>query len=84
MTRPPAVSAAPLTEANHNAVAYVRARAGREQAASLARIARELSAARVRADADELCAAVRRVGVVTVNFHPDRLLADGRCVAEAL
>jgi hypothetical protein len=84
MTSTAPVSAAPLTRANHNALAYVRARAGRERTVSLARIAHALSAARVHADADELCAAVRRVGVVTVNFHPDRLLAGGRSVAEAL
>lgn len=87
MARTAPLSAAPLTRANHNALAYVRSRAGRERAASLARITRELSAARVRAGVsvvDDLCAAVGRVGVVTLNFHPDRLLADGRSVVEAL
>ena len=80
-------SAARLTAANHNALAYVRARAGRERVSSRARIGRALSAAGVPAGVaavDDLCAAMRRVGVVTVNFHPDRLLPDGRSVAEAL
>ena len=90
MTDSSLASAAHLTAANHAALGYVRARADRERGSSLARIERALSSARVPADradgadVEALCAAVRRVGVLTVNFHPDRLLADGRSVAEAL
>lgn len=71
-------------EANRTALAFVRARAGRERMRHVDRIAHVLSAAGVRVAVGDLCAAVRRLGVVTVNFHPDRLLADGRSVAEAL
>jgi hypothetical protein len=77
-------SAVPPTAANRTALAFVRARTGRERARHVDRIARVLSGAGVPADPGDLCAAVRRRGVVTVNFHPDRLLADGRSVAEAL
>ena len=87
MTDPTPAPATRLSAANQNALAHVRARAGRERAVSVARIGRVLSAARVPTDSagvDDVCAAVRRVGVVTLNFHPDRLLAGGRSVAEVL
>ena len=74
-----------VTDANRNALAHVRTRAERERAVSLARIRGVLSSVGGGPYAvDALSAAVRRVGMVTVNFHPDRLLADGRSVAEAL
>jgi hypothetical protein len=47
-------------------------------------MARVLSSSRLEPDAEALIAAVRRAGVLTMNVHPDRLLADGRSVAQAL
>jgi len=38
----------------------------------------------VEADAEQLVGAVGGEGVVTLNFHPDQLLGDGRSVARAL
>lgn len=50
----------------------------------MARIASVLASARVDADAEALLGAASIEGVLTMSFHPDRLLADGRSVAEAL
>lgn len=50
----------------------------------MARIARVLAGARIEADAEVLLNAASGEGVLTLNFHPDRLLADGRSVAQAL
>jgi len=50
----------------------------------MARIARVLAGARVETDAEVLLAAASGEGALTLNFHPDRLLADGRSVAQAL
>jgi hypothetical protein len=73
-----------LSGANRSALAHVRSRAeaGREQ--HLARIARVLSGAGVPAEPEALLRAAGERGVVTLNFHPDRLLGDGRTVAAAL
>src|SRR4051794_12323214 len=73
-----------LSDANRIALATVRARAERRRQRDRARIARVLSAAQVDADADALLAAVRGAAVLTINFHPDRLLADARPVSRAL
>jgi hypothetical protein len=69
--------------ANRAALAAVRARAERERPRHLVRIARVLGAAGVDADVDALLGAGAQ-GSLTINFHPDRLLADGRSVAQAL
>lgn len=60
-----------LTAANRAALEHARAAALRERA----RLA--------RTDLDGLAAALRRAPL-TINFHPDRVLADGRLVAVAL
>src|SRR3954471_8464659 len=73
-----------LSAANRAAPESVRERAQRAQPRHVARIERVLAAAAVEADPGALLAAAGRQGVLTVNFHPDRLLADGRTVAEAL
>jgi hypothetical protein len=65
-----------VTPANRAALASVRARAERMRERDLARIAR----AGVELDVAPLLDAA----VVTLNFHPDRLLADGRTVADGL
>jgi len=81
MTNRPKTSGTPPTPANLAALAFVREKAVREHRRAIVRAQAALGAV---SDVAELCAAVRRVGVVTLNFHPDRLLADGRSVAEAL
>ncbi len=73
-----------LTEANRAALAQVAAHAERERSRHMARIRSVLAAARVDADADALLGAVSSNGALTMSFHPDRLLADGRSVAQAL
>jgi hypothetical protein len=50
----------------------------------MARIESVLAAAGVHLDDEALLDSVCRGGSLTLNFHPDRLLADGRSVAEAL
>ncbi|MEU7607801.1 DUF3626 domain-containing protein [Micromonospora sp. NPDC049204] len=75
--------AAALTPAQAAAVAYVRSVAVVERPAALATIVRHLAAADVDRRPEHLLAAIRS-GQLTVNFHPDRLCADGRTVADAL
>ena len=70
--------------ANLAALAHVRTIADANRGRDTARIRRVLGAASIAVDGDDLCAGLRRIGVVTVNFHPDRLAPDGRSVAEAL
>jgi hypothetical protein len=65
--------------ADRAALAHVRAAAERDRPRNLARIERALPGA----DVDALSAALRRARV-TMSFHPDRPLADGRPVARAL
>jgi hypothetical protein len=60
------------------ALAHVRGRAERQRPGHRERIARALDGV----DADTVLAGV--TGPLTLNFHPDRLLADGRTTAEAL
>lgn len=72
-----------LTPAQAAALAYVRSSAVTERPAALATIARHLAAAAVDDPAQRLLAAVEH-SRITVNFHPDRLCADGRAVAAAL
>ncbi|WP_422739930.1 DUF3626 domain-containing protein [Micromonospora sp. WMMD729] len=72
-----------LTPAQAAAVGYVRSSAVTARPAALAAIAGHLAAAGVDDSAHRLLAAVRRARI-TVNFHPDRLCADGRPVASAL
>ncbi|WP_341715733.1 DUF3626 domain-containing protein [Micromonospora sp. FIMYZ51] len=73
-----------LTAAQRDALRYVRAVALRDRPAALETIARTLAGTGVRHDPTRLVAAIGSTGRVTLNFHPDRLLADGRTVAEAL
>jgi len=69
---------------NRRAIAFVRARAQRDRDGALVRIGRVLDAAGIRAQPEELCAGLLRVGVLTINFHPDRIASNGRRVAAAL
>jgi hypothetical protein len=70
-----------LIAAHEAALAHVRAGARRLEHESLARIAAAGADPREVAD---MIAAIRDHGRITLNFHPDRLLADGRSVAEGL
>ncbi|MER7475664.1 DUF3626 domain-containing protein [Micromonospora sp. NPDC000018] len=81
--RPAAVDAA-LTPAQRAAIAHVRAVALRDRPTALAAIARSLAGSGVTHRPERLIAAVGRHGRLTLNFHPDRLRADGRTVAAAL
>ncbi|MGC5334203.1 DUF3626 domain-containing protein [Micromonospora sp. DT62] len=84
-TEPAATHAAPaLTPAQRAALAHVREAALRERPAALAAIARALAGSGVAHGPEHLIAAVGANGRLTLNFHPDRLLADGRTVADAL
>lgn len=73
-----------LTEANRSALAQVYAHAARERPRHMARIESLLAAAGIDAGAEDLLDAVSNGAALTLNFHPDRLLADGRRVAQAL
>ncbi|WP_330467554.1 DUF3626 domain-containing protein [Micromonospora zamorensis] len=79
--RGPPVAA--LTPAQTAAVAYVRSLAVVERPAALATIARQLTTADLGHRPEHLLGAIGS-GRLTVNFHPDRLCADGRTVADAL
>ncbi|PZV88998.1 Protein of unknown function [Micromonospora phaseoli] len=72
-----------LTPAQRDALRHVRTVALRERPTALAAIGRALAGTGVQHDPELLVAAIGRARV-TLNFHPDRLLADGRTVAEAL
>ncbi|MGK5444398.1 DUF3626 domain-containing protein [Micromonospora sp. URMC 105] len=73
-----------LTPAQSAALRHVRAVALRDRPAALATIARHLAGSGARHRPEQVIAAIAGGGGLTVNFHPDRLLADGRTVAEAL
>lgn len=66
-----------LTTAQQAALAYVTAVATRQQARALERLGDV-------ADLSALVAAAAAHGRVTLNFHPDRLMADGRTVAASM
>jgi hypothetical protein len=73
-----------LTDANRAALAHVAANAERSCRNGIERIDRVLRDGGVGVDAHDLLDAAGAAGSVTLNFHPDRLLADGRSVAQAL
>lgn len=83
-TADPAAVDAALTPAQRAAIGHVRAVASRYRLAALASIHRALAGSGVTHRPERLIAAVGRRGRLTLNFHPDRLLADGRTVAAAL
>jgi hypothetical protein len=73
-----------IGESSQAAIEAVRARALRDRHVHRQRMRRALTADGVRVDPEWVCAAVLERARVTLNFHPDRLIADGRSVAEAL
>ncbi|SIM65055.1 DUF3626 domain-containing protein [Micromonospora cremea] len=83
-TEPGGLPAVALTPAQTAALAHVRSIAVAERPAALAALARELATADVGQRPEQLLAAVVQHARLTVNFHPDRLCADGRTVAAAL
>jgi hypothetical protein len=66
-----------LSAAQRDAVGHVRSRSVRGRAVALVRLGA------LGADPATLLAAIRERGRVTLNFHPDRLLADGRTTVAA-
>ncbi|MFJ8582122.1 DUF3626 domain-containing protein [Micromonospora sp. NPDC093277] len=79
LTAPPA-----LTPAQAAALRHVRHMALRDRPVALATIAPHLAGSGTAYQAEQVVAAVAAYGRLTLNFHPDRLLRDGRTVAEAL
>lgn len=77
----PPVPPTPLTAAQRAALHHVRTRATAGHAAALARIE---AAPGDPVQAAALVALIRDHARVTLNFHPDRFLADGPTVAESL
>lgn len=77
-------SARDLSPTGEAAIAAVRARAVRERCLHRARIEQLLEAEGIRIDVGALCQSAPAQARVILNFHPDRLIADGRSVAEAL
>lgn len=73
-----------LSRSNQDALTHVRAATQRRGDQDVGRIARCLSKLDADVDAASLIRAVHHSASVTVNFHPDRLLDDGRTVALAL
>ncbi|MFE9207046.1 DUF3626 domain-containing protein [Micromonospora sp. NPDC007230] len=73
-----------LTPAQAAALRHVREVALRDRPAALGAIAGPLASADTAYRTEEVIAAVAAHGRLTLNFHPDRLLPDGRAVAEAL
>jgi Protein of unknown function (DUF3626) len=66
-----------LTDGQVAALAHVRAVGVRTHDRAAARLGDV-------ADVDAICGLIRDHGRITLNFHPDRLLADGSTVAAAL
>lgn len=77
-------SAGNLGVGSEVAIAAVRAQVVRDRDRHRARIEQVLEAEGIRADVSRLCKSPLEEARVTLNFHPDRLIADGRTVAEAL
>ncbi|WP_446214417.1 DUF3626 domain-containing protein [Micromonospora sp. IBSANI012] len=81
---PAATRPVALTPAQSVALGHVRAVALRDRSTALATIARHLAGSGAGHHPEQLIAAITAGGGLTVNFHPDRLIADGRTVAEVL
>ena len=75
-------SHAELNAAQWTALEHVRVIEKRQGAGE--RIVRVLEDADVEISPEELLEGVREAGRLTLNFHPDRLVANGNSVAEAL
>jgi hypothetical protein len=80
----PAGDALALSAAQTQALGHVRGVASRDRPGATARAAAALARAGLNEEVGELCDRVRAVGRVAINFHPDRIAADGRTVVQAL
>ncbi|MEU7716307.1 DUF3626 domain-containing protein [Micromonospora chalcea] len=78
------VPVATLTDAQSAALRHVRQVALRDRPAALAVIAGHLAVSGATYRYEEVVAAIIGYGRLTLNFHPDRVLRDGRTVVEAL
>lgn len=65
-------------------MAHVRSRALDATPEALRRVARVLPGLEPAEAVAAICAGIRAHARITLDFHPDRLLADGRTVAEGL
>ncbi|MGC1211915.1 MAG: DUF3626 domain-containing protein [Micromonospora sp.] len=85
-SRPDHVSPQPpvLTPAQAAALRHVREVARRDRPTALAVIGRHLAGSGAEYRPQDVIDAVATDGRLTLNFHPDRLLRDGRTVAAAL
>lgn len=72
-----------LTAAQREALGYVRSLARSDSTADR-RAAAVLAGAGIKAKVTELCSRVAAAGRVALNFHPDRIAADGQMVVEGL
>lgn len=73
-----------LTRAQQNALACVKQCAATRRDNDVRRINAVLSAAHLEIEPDDLIKGVKKSARLTTNFHPDRLIADGRSVIAAL
>ncbi len=73
-----------LTSAQQNALTSVATKAEANKARARARIKAVLDAAGVEGAIAPLITAISQHASLTINFHPDRLLSDGRSVMASL
>lgn len=73
-----------LTERQARALDHVGKRARRDESQAVLRVHDALGVEWPLALTRSRAEAVVRAALVTLNFHPDRVLADGRTVAQAL
>ena len=73
-----------LHPAQVEALSHVREAADEKSQEARDRIDTVLETAGVDVDSADIVAAIRSSGEITLNFHPDRLLADRRAVVQAL
>lgn len=76
------LATARMTGSNWAALATVRAQAAPGREERLRRIEQTLAGTGV--EGQQLLSELSRQGSLTLNFHPDRLIGDGRSVAQAL
>lgn len=73
-----------LTNAQQKALDYVYQKATQNKRVDRERIQEVLNAYEIECDVADLIKAICDIARLTINFHPDRLLADGRSVIAAL
>jgi hypothetical protein len=73
-----------MTNPQQTAIQNVKAKAQANQQGASTKISNILKKYKIDTDVATLIEKVRHTGVITINFHPDRLCSDGRSVAAAL